>query len=143
MSVEFYGLTITVDGSASSMAYYSVLLVSGGEFFQGGATIDPTAIGATLVSLYGMELSINAPAGAISGAATLTTTGDIVAGQITISPAIDADTVVALYGTSEIASVTVTAGETSGAFAWTVSGNPAMGSGSAKQFLDSAIKKPA
>jgi hypothetical protein len=143
MAIEFYGLTITVDGASSSMAYYSVSLVSAGLFIQGGVTVEPTAIGAMLVSLYGMELSINSPAGAISGAATLTTTGDIVAGRINISPAIDVDTVVSLYGTSEIASVTVKAGETDGAFAWTVSGNPAMSSGSAKQFLDNAIKKPA
>jgi hypothetical protein len=142
MAVEFYGLTITVAGSSSSMAYYSVSLVSGGTFFQGGATVDPTAIGATLVSLYAVELSINAPAGAISGAATLTTTDDIVAGQIVISPAIDADTVVALYGTSEIASVTVPAGETGGAFAWTVSGNPAM-PGTPEEFLDRMMPKNA
>lgn len=141
MAIEIYGLTITVDGSASSTAYYNISLESGGEFVQGGATIDPTAIGATLFSLYGMELSINAPAGAINGAATLTTSGDIVAGRIMISPAIDADTVVALYGTTEIASVTVKAGETGGAFAWTVSGNPAMSSGSVKRFLDKAMKK--
>jgi hypothetical protein len=142
MAIELYGLTITVNGTASSMAYYSVSLVSGGEFVQGGATIDPTAIGATFVSLYGTDLSINAPAGAISGAATLTTTGDIVAGRIVISPAIDTDTVVALFGTSEISSVTVKAGETSGAFAWTVSGNSGL-PGTSRDFLDNAIKKPA
>jgi hypothetical protein len=141
MATEFYGLTITVDGSASSTAYYSVSLVSGGEFIEGGATIDPTAIGAAFVSLYRMELSIDAPAGALNGAVTLATTSDIVAGQITISPPIDADTVVALFGTSEIASVTVKAGETGGAFAWSTSGNPGMSSGSAKQFLDDARPK--
>jgi hypothetical protein len=141
MALEFYGLTITVNGSASTTAYYSVSLASGGEFFQGGATIYPAAIGATYVSLYGVELSIGAPAGKISGAATLTTTGDIVAGRIIISPPINADTVVALYGTSEIASVTVKAGESGGAFAWSVSGNPSM-TGTPQQFLDGAIKKP-
>ena len=142
MAIEFYGLTITVDGAASSTAYYSVSLASGGEFVQGGATIYPTAIGATFVSLYGIELQINAPAGKVSGAATLTTNGDIVGGRITVSPPINADTVVTLFGTSEIASVTVKAGETGGAFAWSISGNPAMSSGSAEQFLDKTMKKP-
>ncbi|HEX3069143.1 MAG TPA: hypothetical protein VHX14_11250 [Thermoanaerobaculia bacterium] len=142
MAIEFYGLTITVNGAASATAYYSVSLASGGEFVQGGATLYPTAIGATFVSLYGIELSINAPAGKVSGAATLTTTGDIVAGRITISPPINVDTVVALYGTSEIASVTVKAGEPGGAFAWTVSGNPGV-SGTPKSFLDNAMQKPA
>jgi hypothetical protein len=143
MAIELYGLTINVDGLAGSTAYYSVSLVSGGEFAEGGATIYPTAIGATLVSIYRMELSIDAPAGAISGAATLSTTGDIVAGRIAISPPIDADTVVALSGASEIASVTVKAGETGGEFAWSVSGNPAMSSSSAEQFLRKAMQKRA
>jgi hypothetical protein len=142
MAIEFYGLTIAVNGSASSTAYYSVSLISGGKFVQGGATLVPTAIAATLVSLYEVELSINAPAGRVSGGATLITMGDIVSGRITVSPAIDADTVVTLYGTSEIASVTVKAGETSGAFAWSTGGNPAMSSASAGQFLDKVMNKP-
>jgi hypothetical protein len=142
MAIELYGLTISVSGSASTTAYYSVSFVSGGEFVQGGATIVPTAIGATLVSLYGSELSINAPAGSVNGAATLTTTADIVAGRVFVSPPIDSDTVVTLFGTSAIASVTVKAGEESAEFAWSVGGNAAL-PGTAKDFLDNAIKKPA
>ena len=142
MAIELYGLTISVNGSASTTAYYSVSFVSGGEFVQGGATLYPTAIAATIVSLYGIELSINAPAGKVSGAATLTTTADIVAGRVFVSPPIDSDTVVTLFGTSEIASVTVKAGEESAEFAWSVSGNAGL-AGTAKDFLDNAIPKPA
>jgi hypothetical protein len=142
MDMEFYGLTITVNGVATSTAFYSISLESGGQFVEGGATIVPAALEATLVSVYRLQLSINAPAGKVSGAATLTTTGDIVAGRINISPPIGADTIVALYGASEIGSVTVKAGETSGAFACSTGGNPAL-TGTSKDFLDNAIKRPA
>jgi hypothetical protein len=143
MAIQVFGLTITASGT-SSAAYFSVNLATGGEFVQGGATIYPTQLGATLVSLYGVELDIESPAAAMmSGGATLTTNGNIVAGRMEVSPAVNVDTVLTLFGTEPIGSVTLAAGETVANFSFDVSGKPGIPDGTAKAFLDRVKpKKP-
>src|SRR4051812_26290462 len=122
MAIQLYGLTVTATGT-SSAAYFSVNLATGGAFVQGGATIYPTELGATLVSLYTIELDIESPAASMmSGGATLTTTNNIVAGRVYVSPAVNVDTVLTLFGTNPIGSVTLKAGETVANFSFDVSG---------------------
>jgi hypothetical protein len=143
MAIQMYGLTLTANGT-SSAAYFSVNLATGGEFVQGGATIYPTQVSATVVSLYGTELAIESPAAAMmSGGATLTTTENLIAGRMVVSPAINVDTVLTLFGTSQIGSVTLKAGETVSNFSFDVNGKPGIPDPTAKAFLDRVMpKKP-
>jgi hypothetical protein len=143
MAIQLYGLTITASGTTST-AFYSVNLGTSGEFVQGGATIYPTATAATLVTLYGIELQINAPAASyVGGSATLTTTGDIIAGRIAVSPPVNVDTVVTLYGLSEIGSTTVKAGDSEGTFSWNVGGKPGIADETSQAFVERMTpKKP-
>jgi hypothetical protein len=141
MAIQLYGLTITASGTTST-AFYSVNLGTSGEFVQGGATIYPTATAATLVTLYGVELQINAPAASyVGGSATLTTTGDVIAGRIAVSPPVNVDTVVTLYGLSEIGSTTVKAGDSEGAFSWNVSGKPGIADATSQAFVERMTPK--
>jgi len=141
MAVQVYGITMVANGT-SSAAYYSTSLATGGVFIQGGATIYPTTLGATLVTLVTSELSIESPAASMmSGGATLTTEKDVVAGRMYVSPPINADTVLTLFGTSQIGSVTLNAGETVINFSFDVSGKPGISEPTAKEFLDRVMPK--
>jgi hypothetical protein len=143
MAIQVYGLTLTANDT-SAAAYYEVNLATGGEFVQGGATIYPTTLGATLVTLYGSALEIEAPAAAMmSGGSTLTTNTNIVAGRITVSPAINVDAVLTLFGESQIGSATLKAGETVSNFSFNVSGHSGIPDETAKAFLARVMpKKP-
>jgi hypothetical protein len=141
MAIQMFGITMVANGT-SSAAYYSVILATGGEFIQGGGTIYPTTLGATLVTLYGSELSIESPAASMmSGGATLTTSGSIIAGRMMVSPPINADTVLTLFGTNEIGSVTLKAGETVTNFSFDVSGKSGIPEATSKAFIDRVMPK--
>jgi len=141
MAIQLYGLTISASGTTST-AFFSVNLGTSGEFFQGGATIYPTAIAATFVTLYGVELQINAPASSyVGGSATLTTSGNVVAGRIAVSPPVNVDTVVTLYGLNEIGSTTVKAGDSGGTFSFDVSGKAGIPDATSQAFVERMTPK--
>jgi hypothetical protein len=140
MAINLYGISISVNG-ASTAANYNISLASDGTFVEGGVTIDPTAIAATLVSIYRNSMAISAPAASIGGGSTISTSADVVAGRVMVSPPVDVDTVVTLYGTDSIGSYTLKAGETSGAFSWSVAGRPALQGHDTEAFLGRVVPK--
>jgi hypothetical protein len=123
----YYGLTINARGT-STTAYYNLVLNAPSEIWEGGATIVPTQIGSTLVSLQGPFTMNVPPAGSISAGLTVLTSANGIAGHFTVSPALNVPVVLALYGVGgkQLDTFTLEPGQANGVFSWDVNPEDAM-----------------
>jgi hypothetical protein len=136
----YYALTVVAEG-ANTAAYYALTPTSNLSITQGGATIDPTGIDATMVSIYPQTLQINAAAGSISAGVTIITGDKVVAGNVIVSPPVNVAVVVTLYGNGgqQLGQAIVDPGTDSRAFSWPVTAAEGMSAEDAVTFVQKLI----
>jgi len=142
---QYYSLTVTMAGAASTGAYYSLTPTSNLSFSQGGATLYPSAPSQQMitVSVYPQTMQVNAPAGGMNGGVTIVTNAGEVAGRILISPPVDVAVAVTLYGAGgvQIGQFIADAGTGGGVFSFPISGGQGIAPGDTQGTLQTLLEK--
>jgi hypothetical protein len=120
---SYYSLTITVKG-ASTSAYYGLTPTSNLVISQGGATLYPSEVSATMVTIDPQMLQIQAAAGTFTAGGTIVTADKVIAGTMSINPPVDVAVTVTAYGNAgEIGQKVVDPGISDAAFSFPVDGS--------------------
>ena len=127
MADYYYALSLVANG-VSTGAYYSVTPTSNLEFSQGGASIAPSQLTVTMVSIYPETMQIQAPAGSLSASVTIQTSASEIAGRLMVSPPVNVAVFVTLYGTGgqQIGQAILDPGDSEKAFDFPVSAGNAI-----------------
>jgi hypothetical protein len=139
----YYALTIVANG-ANTSAYYSVTPTSDLSILQGGVTVVPTAIGATMVNIYPQTLQIAAPAGSVNGAVTIVTSATTIAGRLMVSPPVNVAVVVTLYGAGgqQLGQAILDPGTGSRTFSWPVNASQGLAEGDVAELIKRLLPEP-
>ena len=140
----YYALTVVANG-ASTSAYYSVTPTSDLSILQGGVTVVPTAVGATMVNIYPQTLQINSPAGSVNGAVTIITGASKISGRLMVSPPVNVAVVVTLYGAGggQLGQAILDPGSGSRTFSWPVDSKQGLSKDDGVKLLESLLPNPA
>lgn len=122
---NYYALTLSANGTTSP-AYMAVTPTSSLSIAQGGVTIVPTDMTATMVNIYPQSLQIQAPSGMVNAGVTIITNDTHVAGTVQVSPPVDVPVLIQVWGTKLLGSYTLPAGQQTGVFDVPVSADDAI-----------------